>query len=342
MAEEIRIWQVENGKNLLEITRSKLDFEERLETWLNQDISILSGDLLIIGRQVATEYGKYIDLICLNSDGDVIIIELKKDKTPREVTAQVLDYASWVKDLSTEKIQSIASHYLAEKTINLEEAFKQKFKFDLPEELNESHAMLIVASEIDESTERIIKYLSGSYGVNINVAQFQYFKNEIGQEFLARILLLEQSEVEQKAQSKGTKRLPFPKPEELEKIADDNDVGDLYRKIVNGLSGKFTVTTRRTMINFYGNIGNINKAIFNLVPEKSSSTRGVYFQIYILRIIDYTGLSEDSILNILPSNRRNWKYYKTASEDYSGYEGFFCDDDEVEKFLNGLQNVIRH
>jgi hypothetical protein len=31
--------------------------------------------------------------------GDLIILELKKDKTPREITAQILDYASWVKDL---------------------------------------------------------------------------------------------------------------------------------------------------------------------------------------------------------------------------------------------------
>ena len=44
---------------------------------------------------------------------------------------------------------------------------------------------------------------SDTYGVNINVAQFQYFKNETGQEFLARIFLIEQSEVEQKAISKG-------------------------------------------------------------------------------------------------------------------------------------------
>src|SRR5215213_1052862 len=255
MAEEIRIWQVENGEKLSEINRSRLDFEERLENWLNQDISVLSTDLLIIGRQVETDYGKYIDLLCLNSNGDLVIVELKKDKTPREVTAQVLDYASWVKDLSHEKIRGIANLYFAKKNTNLEESFQQKFGEELPDVLNESHAMLVVASEIDESTERIIKYLSDTYGVNINVAQFQYFKNEAGQEFLARIFLIEQSEVEQKAQTKGAKkRAPFPTPQELEEVAESRGVGELYRKIAKGLEGKFTITTRRTMLNFYGNI----------------------------------------------------------------------------------------
>jgi len=343
MAEEIRIWQVENGERLSEINRSKLDFEERLENWLNQDISILSANLLIIGRQVETDYGKYIDLLCLNSNGDLVIVELKKDKTPREVTAQVLDYASWVKDLSHEKIRSLANLYLAKKNINLEETFQQKFGIELPEILNDSHAMLIVASEIDESTERIIKYLSDTYGVNINVAQFQYFKNENGQEFLARVFLIEQSEVEQKAQTKGAKkRAPFPTPQELEEIAENNGIGELYRKIVKGLEEKFTVTTRRTMINFYGSIENSKKAIFNLVPQNSNTEKGVYFQIYLKRFIEYTNLSEELVFNILPLNRKYWKYYETATEDFSGFDGFFVSDEEVEKFLNGLQNIVKH
>ncbi len=343
MAEEIKIWQVENGEKLTEINRSKLDFEERLENWLNQDISILSADFLIVGRQVETDYGKYIDLLCLNSNGDLVIVELKKDKTPREVTAQVLDYASWVKDLSHEKIRSLANLYFAKKNTNLEEAFQQKFGDELPDVLNESHSMLVVASEIDESTERIIKYLSDSYGVNINVAQFQYFKNENGQEFLARIFLIEQSEVEQKAQTKGTKkRAPSLTSQELEEIAESNAVGELYRKIVKGLEGKFTITTGKTMLRFKGKFENSSKVIFNLIPEKSDKEQGVCFQIYLLRFISYTNLSEELILNILPSNKRQWKYYPGADEELSGFEGYFISDEEVEKFLNGLQNVVKH
>ena len=343
MAEEIRIWQVENGERLTEINRSKLDYEKRIEDWLNEDISILSADLLIIGRQVETDYGKYIDLLCINSNGDLVIVELKKDKTPREVTAQVLDYASWIKDLSHEKIRSLANLYLAKRNTNLEESFLQKFGQEIPEVLNESHSMLIVASEIDESTERIIKYLSDTYGVNINVAQFQYFRIENGQEFLARVFLIEQSEVEQKAQTRGAgKRATFPTSEELEEVAESNGVGELYRRIVKGLEGKFITKTRRTMLSFRGNIENNTKAIFNLVPEKSSATEGIYFQIYLLRFVDYTGLSEEIVLNILPSNKQIWRYYEGADENYSGYDGFFVNDEEVEKFLSNLQNVIKH
>lgn len=344
MAEEIKVWQVEDGERLTEINRSKLDFEERLENWLHEDISILSADLLIIGRQVKTDYGKYIDLLCINSNGDLVIVELKKDKTPREVTAQVLDYASWVKDLSHEKIRGLANLYYAKKNTNLEEMFLQKFGQEMPEVLNESHSMLIVASEIDESTERIIKYLSDSYGVNINVAQFQFFKNETAQEFLARVFLIEQSEVEQNVINKNlSKRQPNLSYQELENIAENNNVGDLYRKLVKGLEGKFSKGTTRSQINFKGNVSEKHSAIFNLLPPKSSGEKGLAFEIYFWRFMEYAKLREESLFEMLPENRKEWSYSGGIKDkDSSGYEGFFVSDEEVEKFLNGLQNVVRH
>ena len=51
--------------------------------------------------------------------------------------------------------------------------------------------MIVVGSEIDTSSERIIKYLSDTHGVNINAATFQYFLPPDGSELLARVFLIE-------------------------------------------------------------------------------------------------------------------------------------------------------
>lgn len=51
--------------------------------------------------------------------------------------------------------------------------------------------MLIVGSEIDDSTIRIINYLSGEpYSVNINAVNFNYFKDAGGREFLAQSFIM--------------------------------------------------------------------------------------------------------------------------------------------------------
>jgi RecB family endonuclease NucS len=84
-----------------------MDQESRLEDLLAQDISIASPNWLVFGRQVPTAYGKYIDLLAMDRDGRLIVLELKRNRTPREVVAQLLDYGSWVKDLSDTDIANI-------------------------------------------------------------------------------------------------------------------------------------------------------------------------------------------------------------------------------------------
>ena len=202
MAEEVRIWQVDKGDALKEIERSKLDREQRIEKWISSDISLLSPDLLIIGEQVETAFGKFIDLLCIDRSGSLVIVELKRDKTPREVTARALDYASWVKDLDAEGIDAIAAQRLKDET--LEDAFQSKFGISLPEVINDHHAMLVVASEIDDSTERIIRYLSETHGVDINAVRFQFFQAQDGREFLVRTFTVAPQEAEQKR--RGSKR----------------------------------------------------------------------------------------------------------------------------------------
>jgi Endonuclease NucS len=177
MSDEVRLWDASGGE-LKEIDRSTLDLESQIHDWIERDISILDPELLVIGKEVQTAFGKSIDLLCMDSTGNLVIVELKRNMTPREVTAQTLDYASWVKDLEREEIQDIAAEYFTKKAKRetLESAFREKFGDPLPDLINENHAMRVVAAEIDDGTERIIRYLSETYGVDINAIRFHCFK----------------------------------------------------------------------------------------------------------------------------------------------------------------------
>ena len=99
-------------EQLIEIGRAALDLESRLQEWLARDISILDPALLVIGREVDTDFGGFIDILCIDAAGDIVIVELKRDRTPREVTAQTLDYAAWVVGLSNDRVTSIADSHL--------------------------------------------------------------------------------------------------------------------------------------------------------------------------------------------------------------------------------------
>ena len=223
MPQKIRMWEVTPQDTLNEVTTSGINLEKRLEDWLESDISMLDPDLMVIGRQVRTDFGGEIDLLCLDSTGALVAVELKKGQTPREVTAQALDYASWVKDLSYQRIENLAQGYLKG---SLEEAFSEKFGDELPETLNESHRCLIVAEAMDASTERIVRYLA-EMNVPINVATIQHFTASGGREMLAQIYLVEPEVVAAKTLS-ATKGKYNRSISEVQRQAEFLGVGQLF------------------------------------------------------------------------------------------------------------------
>ena len=133
--QQVHLWEVISDKKLHEIPSDQINLEERLEDWLATDISVLDPNLLVIGRQVRTDFGGALDLLCLDSAGDTVVVELKKSQTPREVAAQVLDYASWVRDLPRERITTIADDHFRNSD-SLAPAFQERFEKQLPDELN--------------------------------------------------------------------------------------------------------------------------------------------------------------------------------------------------------------
>lgn len=200
---EVGFWKV-SGNQVYRIEYSSIDTEKKLEDILEKDISILSEDLMLIGRQIRTSYGKFIDLLAINQNGKISIIELKKNKTPREIVAQALDYASWVATLSYKEIADI---YKESTGKEFEEGFEQHFGGAPPEKINEDYDIIIASATLDSETERIINYLSNNYNVPINAVFYRYFKDGTN-EYLSRSWLISPSEVEEKstktaAQKKG-------------------------------------------------------------------------------------------------------------------------------------------
>jgi len=340
---EVRLWRI-NQDTLFEIKKSKLNLEERLENWLDSDISIIDPNLLVIGRQVKTDFGGEVDLLCIDEKGDIVIIELKREKTPREITAQVLDYASWIQHLSPERVQSIADDYF--KHESFEEAYQDKFNDDLPESINEEHRMLIVGSQIDSSSRRIVSYLSEIYGVAINTVTFNYF-SEAENEYLAQTFQIENDKAQMIYSSKRRPRLTF---NQLQEIADEKGVGEVYNFLFIELQKFFdNVGRTRSSIAFRGEFRTTRRAsIFNLIPPESDPDKGVRYQVYNLRFREYFNISVEQALSVYPIDRESWKYgtpgdqkryeEEDIQDQWSGYTGYIGMD-EAKKFIEKISEI---
>jgi hypothetical protein len=231
MPDGVRVWAVDEGDCLKEMNRSKLDYEVRIENWICNNVSVLVPDnsgLLVIGRQVETSFGGIIDLLCMNGDGDLVIVELKRDKTSREVTAQALDYASWVQDLTLQQVEDIASAHLKGR---LKDAFVHTFNRGYSGVImNGQHSIMIVASGIDDGTERIIRYLS-SKGIAINFVRFHLFKSADGKEQLVRTFAVPPGQAKENSRKGAGSKRTAPRST-LEDKASDESMDEAEREFL--------------------------------------------------------------------------------------------------------------
>lgn len=186
MTVKMGIWRID-GTTLKPVAPCVVGLEQQLEDYIESDPKILGQPLLILGRQVMTVGGP-LDLLAIDSTGAVHVIELKRDKTPRDVAAQVLDYGSWVASLSREEIVDLFAQRNA--SLEFDQAFFDAFGEAPPEELNAEQVFTIVATSLDPATQRIVRFLNESYDVPINAVFFQHFQD--GQTgYLARTWLVD-------------------------------------------------------------------------------------------------------------------------------------------------------
>jgi len=258
MSDGVRVWAVDESDCLKEMEPSKLDYEERIENWICNNVWVLVPDnsaLMVIGRQVITSSGGRIDLLCMNGDGDLVTVELKRDKTPREITAQALDYASWVQDLSAQQVEEIAAVYL--KGRPLQEVFEATFRDrdkDYPEVINGEHSIKIVASRIDDSTERIIRYLSGK-GIAINFVRFHLFKSADGKEHLVRTFVVPPRQAEENMwKGRGPKRTHRTLQDKLNDESIAEVVREFLRQRLSDPNQKFDRSNRALFYRVSGTV----------------------------------------------------------------------------------------
>jgi hypothetical protein len=167
------LWKV--GTQPQPLAESSLASEKLMEDMILAAPSILSDEWMLLGRQEDTGFGGRIDLLAIAPDGSLVLIEIKRDRTPREVVAQAIDYAYWVEKLRAQDIADIYGRFAPGRSLS--EDFSQRFGQVLDEDgLNQNHQIIIVAASLDDSTERIVTYLSHR-NIPINVLCFQVFTN---------------------------------------------------------------------------------------------------------------------------------------------------------------------
>jgi len=238
MATELKTWEIRDGRpepvstTLAEAGRTEaLD----LESWIEMDPEIVRTGLCLIGRQVQTRSGP-LDLLAIDRSGDLIVIELKRERLPRDALAQAIDYASDLASWSMERLSEVCMKYTGQA---LEDVFSMAFPdVDLETaKINDRQRIVLVGFAIESALERMIEWLSDNYGVTINAIVLKYTKTSTGAETLTRSAVISEEVEERRSKEK---KFSIPMSDEPGGYSEDE-----LRKLLRRYLSQELITAQR-------------------------------------------------------------------------------------------------
>jgi len=205
MATEIKTWEIIDG-NLKSIDTTLAENgrkeTEHLEKWIKTQTDILGKDILIIGEQVYTKSGP-LDFLAIDNTGNLVIVELKRDKLARDVLTQAIDYAS---DLANWDIERISEVCIKHTGNSLEDHLTANFELEIDDiTINQSQRLLLVGFSIEEPLNRMIEWLSANSDIGINAVILNYVKTSSENELLSRTAIIPEEIAKEKSNRKKFK-----------------------------------------------------------------------------------------------------------------------------------------
>jgi len=223
----VRLFRVDGGGKFTEYKERvfKSEYNEQiLESWLenNFDSIVEDGALMVIGRQVATTFGSYIDLLGVDRAGNIAILELKRDRTPRETLAQALEYASFAESLDYEQLEQILRNYTGNENESLSEYHKEFFRLEIGEgvSFNKDQRIIIVGYNITPEIHQAATFLRNK-GLRVTCVEFSYFQTESGEQLMSSEIVVGKEPLKRGAISTGT----LPRIDKIKFLGSLDQVG---------------------------------------------------------------------------------------------------------------------
>ena len=189
--EDIKLWELDGSKANPLGSNNQLESEELLENTLVENPNLLIEGLTLVGRQTPTEGGP-LDLLGVDSDGRLIVFELKRGTLSRDAVAQIIDYASYLDDMALDDLADHISERSGANGIDKIENFHEWYDTQGFGELEalKPLRLFLVGLGAGDRTERMVRFLANNSNMDISLLAFHGF------DYDGKTLLAKQVEVE--------------------------------------------------------------------------------------------------------------------------------------------------
>lgn len=156
---------------------------------------ITEREVVTLASHLKLLSGGELDLLLIDSAGNLILVELKRGKGHREAIAQLLDYASDLQQMSEseffnsanvkfQSVEGIYEHFYESEGEFPYDDFRRNFLESLtdPNKIQ----LLLISYTIGDDTLRLAEWLR-KFGINIFCVEFEYFKSGSKEIFVPKL-----------------------------------------------------------------------------------------------------------------------------------------------------------
>lgn len=185
----MEVYRVDDD-DMTRIEETELDTEAALENRLvkARGAEIGGVELLYIARQDSPGDAGIFDILAVDSSGNTVVVELKRDKAPREIVAQALEYASEVRnedyDALDERYETfLQDHYgIADERPSLAEAHAEYFDLDEPlsrREFNSEQRFVLVGTSFRDVSLSMADFLR-AHEIDVVCVEYRAYREKLG------------------------------------------------------------------------------------------------------------------------------------------------------------------
>jgi Endonuclease NucS len=158
--------------------RERFDIQE----WIEKTPDILGEDLLVLGKEVTLPSGKRLDLLCIDRQGGLVIVELKRDDSGSSVEWQAIKYASYCSKLLPEEIFKQYAAYLGKSDAEAEKAIEEFIDTDI-DALNREQRIILASRQFNSEVISAVLWLR-EYGLDIQCTRLAPYLDLDGELFI--------------------------------------------------------------------------------------------------------------------------------------------------------------
>lgn len=240
---------IEN-KDLIKLNQTTFQHEnlkERydIQEWIEKNPEIIEENLLIIGKEVVLPSDIRLDLLAIDKKSNLVILELKRDTSGKNIDWQAIKYASYCSSFSNTDIFRQFAEYLGTNEDEAETKIEKFIDAENFENLNEKQRIILVSKEFHSDVVSSVLWLR-DYGIDVSCVKLTPYSDGNGSLFIVpnKIIPLPEAEDYLVKKEKKQKEVRQSKMSSFSLEKSDYDNENLKKELKSSLLRQSDLTPR--------------------------------------------------------------------------------------------------